>query len=98
MAEVLEPLGFTAGEIERVRGLVERRALRTDPEAQLVEDCACLSFLEHELEDFARDRDDEQLTSILEKTWAKMGERGRHAAAEITLSERLARLLSRATS
>lgn len=95
---VLGDLDFAATDIARVRALVERRALRTDPEAQLVEDCACLSFLEHEIEDFARGKDDAQLEDILRKTWAKMGERGRAAAAGIALSERLARLVARATT
>ena len=63
-----------------------------------MEDCACLAFLEHELADFAEGRDDAQLEDILRKTWAKMGERGRAAAASITLPERLAQLVARATS
>lgn len=98
VAAVLGELDLPASDIARVRALVERRALRTDPEAQLVEDCACLSFLEHELEDFARGRDDAQLEDILRKTWAKMGARGRAAAAGIALPERLAGLVSRATA
>ena len=99
VGEALAALGIFSGEeIARVRALVERRALRTDPEAQLVEDCACLAFLEHELADFAEGRDDAQLEDILRKTWAKMGERGRAAAASITLPERLAQLVARATS
>lgn len=96
VGEALQEVGYAADGIARVRSLVERRALRTDPEAQLVEDCACLSFLEHELEPFAVGRTDEQLIDILRKTWAKMGPLGRAAAAHVSLPAPLAALVGRA--
>ncbi|HLU65170.1 MAG TPA: DUF4202 family protein, partial [Kofleriaceae bacterium] len=60
-----------------------KRGLKVDPEAQLLEDTACLVFLEHELAGFARGRERDALVDIVRKTWAKMSPRGRTAAQEL---------------
>jgi hypothetical protein len=65
--------------------LVQKRRLATDPEAQALEDAACLVFLEHELTAFARDRERAQIVDILQKTWKKMSENGRALALALDL-------------
>jgi hypothetical protein len=71
----------------RVGQLLRKEHLTTDPEAQLLEDAACLVFLENFFTDFSRQHDDAKVIDILRKTWVKMSPKG-HAAA-LTLKESL---------
>jgi hypothetical protein len=94
--EILAEVGYEEGAIERVSSLVLKKRLASDPEAQLLEDCACLVFLEHGLEAFAEKEGDESVIAILAKTWAKMGETGRREALSLPLSARAKALVARA--
>lgn len=84
-ADALRGAGIDGPTIERVAELVLKKRLATDPEAQALEDAACLVFLEHELTAFARDRDHAQVVDILRKTWNKMSESGRALALALDL-------------
>ncbi|HWM86597.1 MAG TPA: DUF4202 domain-containing protein, partial [Kofleriaceae bacterium] len=46
-AKVMAEVGYDAAPIQRVRDLLTKKGLRTDPEVQTLEDVACLVFLEH---------------------------------------------------
>jgi len=94
--EILEQLGFDDATIERVRRINLKQGLSRDAEVQAMEDALCLSFLEHELETFAEKHDDPTLSRILRKTWAKMSPQGRELVGELTLPERVRRLLEKA--
>jgi len=84
-AEIAVQVGFSDDEAARIRDLVQKKGLRTDPEAQLLEDVACLVFLEHYFAEFARKHDRAKLIDIVQKTWRKMSERGRAAALTLPL-------------
>ncbi|MDX1747999.1 MAG: DUF4202 family protein, partial [Halobacteriales archaeon] len=75
---------------------IRKQGLKRDPEVQTLEDVACLVFLEHYLDDFAEEHDDEKLVDILQKTWRKMSDRGHEAALEVKLGERAQTLVERA--
>lgn len=77
---LLRDVGYEPAEIERVGDLLTKKGLRTDPETQLLEDAACLVFLENQLADFAVRHPDDKVIDILRKTWRKMSPAG-HAAA-----------------
>lgn len=79
--------GFDATTVERIRFLVQKKALHTDPETQTLEDCACLVFLRYEFSDFARRTEKAKMIDILRKTWGKMSERGHAAALALPLGE-----------
>ena len=96
LAEILSAQGYDPDTIARARRIVEKRGLGRDPEVQALEDCACLVFLEHHLEDFAREHDDEKVVSILRKTWAKASPRARELARAVPLGARSATLAARA--
>ncbi|MDZ4819669.1 MAG: DUF4202 domain-containing protein [Planctomycetota bacterium] len=96
LAGILEPLGYSAESITRVQSLVKKVRFKQDPEAQLVEDVACLVFLQYYLEDFAAQHDDDKVIAILQKTWPKMSETAQQAALTIPLSVRLQALVQRA--
>ena len=70
---------------DRVESLVLKKRLKSDPEAQHLEDAACLVFLEHGLEAFAAEHDRGEVVRILRKTWAKMGDAGRREAGRLIL-------------
>ncbi|MGB5701680.1 MAG: DUF4202 domain-containing protein, partial [Polyangiales bacterium] len=50
-AEIMASVGYDAETIERVRTLLRKRGLKTDPDVQLLEDVICLVFLEHYFHD-----------------------------------------------
>jgi uncharacterized protein DUF4202 len=69
----------------RVARLVAKATPRDDPEAQALEDAACLVFLESELADFQREHEREKVIDILRKTWKKMSPRARELARGLAL-------------
>jgi hypothetical protein len=86
--EVLTNAGYDEAFAGRVAELVRKKNLANDPEAQAVEDAACLVFLEHHLSEFARDRDRAQVIDVLRKTWRKMSVRGHELALALKLDRR----------
>lgn len=94
LAQILDESGAPAALAERVGQLVRKERLASDPEAQTLEDVACLVFLEHYLLPFAADRDEAQLSSILAKTWIKMSPRAQEAARAKPPPQRISDLLA----
>ena len=96
--ELMREAGFEDPDIERVGALIRKERLKRDPEAQMLEDVACLVFLEHYAGDFIAGHDDEKVMGILAKTARKMSPDGLAAAQKLTLDERLGSLLVKALS
>lgn len=94
--DIAQQAGYDEETVQRVRDLVLKKRLRQDPEAQTLEDVACLVFLRHYFPAFAAEHDDDKVVRILQKTWVKMGERGRQAALALELPERERGLVERA--
>ncbi len=94
--EIMEKCGFGTDQIERVGALIRKEGLKTDAEAQALEDVACLVFLQFYLTDFAARHDEEKLVRILRKTWDKMSETGHKAALALDLDSGLSRLIGKA--
>jgi hypothetical protein len=85
--------------IERVAGLVRKENLtKGDEETQVLEDVACLVFLDDQFDEFERksEIDEEKMVGILRKTWEKMSEEGRKLALGMKLSERATVLIQKA--
>jgi len=95
-AEILREAGYDEAFVARVQALVRKEGIKRDPEAQALEDAACLVFLEDEFAAFAARHDEAKLLAILRKTWAKMSERGRRAALALDLAPPLRALVERA--
>lgn len=85
--EILEAEGYEPAFVERVRFLVLKKALTTDPETQMLEDCACLVFLAHEFAAFVPTQERAKLVEIVRKTWRKMSERAHALALTVPLGE-----------
>ncbi|KAI1809598.1 hypothetical protein GGS20DRAFT_571213 [Poronia punctata] len=85
-------------EVERIARLVRKENMASNEETQILEDVACLVFLDGQLDDFEKrdDVDEEKMIGILRKTWGKMSERGREIALDMRLSERSEMLVGKA--
>ena len=99
LGEVLAPLGLPAASVGRARQLVSRAGLGTDPEAQTVEDCACLVFLQTQYAELLeRIVDDDRAEVIVRKTLAKMSPAAIALAGAVPVGDRGAVLLARSTA
>ena len=88
--------GYSAEEAGRVAALVRKEGLKSDSETQVLEDVACLVFLDDQFEEFKKGYEEEKILVILRKTWAKMSEEGRNLALKIDMSEEATGLVVKA--
>ncbi len=97
VVEIMTAAGYAPEEAARAGALVRKERLRTDPQAQTLEDVACIVFLAHYLDEFLgkADADDAKLARILAKTWKKMSPQGHAEAGKLDLPPRVLALLKR---
>jgi hypothetical protein len=93
---VLAAAGCPAEVVARAAVLVRKERLKQDGKAQVLEDVACLVFLEHYFPAFAARHAEDKIIAILRKTWRKMSPRGQAAAGTLVLPEAAAALLAHA--
>lgn len=94
--EILKSVEYDEGIIERVKEIILKKKLRTDPEVQTMENALCLVFLEFQYDDLIEQLSEEKMINILRKTWAKMTEPGKEVALALKYSEKGASLLDQA--
>jgi hypothetical protein len=99
-AETLREAGWDEASVERVAALISKERLKdaSDVEAQTLEDCACLVFLDIGIDAFLVKEGDESVISILQKTWKKMSPRAHALALQIPFREPAAGVVTRALS
>lgn len=97
-AAVLEEQGYSEETVQRVRELLLKVNLKSDPDVQVMEDVACLVFLENEFVSFAAKHEEEKIVAILRKTWKKMSPKGHDEALKLVvqLPEDLRAIIMRA--
>lgn len=95
-AEILRQVGYDDAVISRVRSLLKKEKIKTDPEMQMLEDVVCLVFLENYFADFAPKHEEEKVIGILRCTWKKMSPRAHAAALELQLRPDARRLVEKA--
>lgn len=93
---LLREAGCDAETIDRVQSLNLKKNFPSDPEAQILEDALCLTFLEFEFAAFAKRTDEEKVIQILRKTWKKMSDRARREALKLNFDEPDRRLIEKA--
>jgi len=97
---ILRDVGYDDATIARVRALIRKERMKSDPEAQALEDVVALVFLESYLEGFVAthgDYEEAKFVDILQKTARKMSARGRAAAlTEIAVPEALLPVVTKA--
>jgi Domain of unknown function (DUF4202) len=97
--ELLLQAGVEPREADDAATWVSKTGLQTNPNTQLLEDSACLVFLETEIADFADQHSDyprEKFLRIIQKTWRKMSPQAREAARELKLPPGIAELVKEA--
>lgn len=100
-ARLMQQAGCDAATIERVRQAVGKKALKTNPDAQLVEDVAGLVFIEHYMARFVAEKPDysaEKWRDITLKILRKLSSEARAFAlsARLAVPESVRPLLERA--
>ena len=94
--ELLDKAGYQHDLIEKVKSLIKKKQLKRNKEAQIVEDVACLVFLEDYFSDFVKKHTEEKIITILQKTWAKMSDKARTEALNIRLTQEETNLIKKA--
>jgi hypothetical protein len=99
-AELVEEICTAAGiekeEAEKVGSLVRKEDLKTDEETMVLEDVACLVFLDDQFEGFKEGYDEDKVVTIVKKTWVKMTDKGHGLALQIPMSDDSKRIIGRA--
>jgi hypothetical protein len=95
-SEICVGCNFTSEEAEEVARLIRKEDLKKNEETQILEDVACLVFLDDQFEAFEKEHDEEKIIGILRKTWGKMSERGHELALQIPMSESSKALIGKA--
>ena len=101
--ELLSQAGYDDEFIERVKKAVGKRALKVNPDTQLLEDTADLVFIESYMLAFAGkhpEYSEEKWIEIIQKTWKKMSEQAQQFAlsGKLQLPEPLVPLIKKAIS
>ena len=101
--ELMRQAGYDDAMIEQVKKAVGKRALKVNPDTQLLEDTADLVFIEHYMLAFAHskpDYDEAKWLEIIRKTWSKMSKNAQAFAlsGKIKLPEPLVPLITKAIS
>lgn len=96
--EICLECGYSDEDAGRVAALVRKENMKRDAECQVLEDVACLVFLDDQFEQFEKSHDEEKVVGILKKTWVKMSERGHELALLINMSDRAKELVTKAVS
>lgn len=95
-AALMAAAGYAQADQDRVRFLLQKKSLKTDPEVQTLEDVICLVFIEHYLSEFAAKHAEDKVLDIIRKTWPKMSDAGHAAALQLPLSPALLALVGKA--
>jgi hypothetical protein len=82
--------------IDKVKSLLQKKGLNSDPDTQVLEDVICLVFVEYYLEEFAEKHDPKKVVEILQKTLKKMSVRAIEEAAKIPVTDKIKLLLEQA--
>jgi hypothetical protein len=97
--ELLLQAGVESREAEDAATWVSKTGLKINPNTQLLEDAACLVFLESQIADFAAQHAHyprEKFLGIIQKTWRKMSPVAREVARDLSLSPGVADLVKEA--
>jgi hypothetical protein len=97
-AELLEEVGFTDFVINDVKSMISKKDLKRDENSQLIEDIACLVFLEYYIQPFAATKNysEKKWIKIIQKTWSKMSDKAHKFALEINYSKPILNLIKKA--
>jgi len=98
VGEIMD-LYFPPEDSKRCMALIEKEGLKQgEDEVQILEDVACLVFLDDQFEQFKEKHDEQKIVNILQKTWGKMSSDGRNMALELPMTAECKALVGKALS
>ncbi|WP_096084415.1 DUF4202 domain-containing protein [Agaribacterium haliotis] len=99
-AELMAESGYDSDAQERVKVILRKVGIKRDADVQCLEDVSCLVFLQHYIDAFAAkyQYDEAKYIDIIQKTWAKMSEKGHAAALQLKYNEAIRSLIEKALS
>ncbi len=100
---IMQEVGYDEEMVNRVKAIVGKKNLKTNPETQMMEDVVDLVFLEYYMSGFADQHpeyDEAKWILIIKKTWNKMSQRAHDfaLAGKIKLPESLVPLILKAVN
>jgi hypothetical protein len=99
IGEILAANGYGEEDVARCVALIEKEGLKQgEPEVQVLEDVACLVFLDDQFDEFKEKHDEGKIITILQKTWGKMSPEGQEMALKIPMTEECKALVGKALS
>jgi hypothetical protein len=103
VGDIMRNVGYDEESIGRVEKAVGKRAIKVNPDTQLLEDVTDLVFIEHYMLYFAGkhpEYDEAKWIDIIQKTWKKMSEKAQQfaLAGNIRLPEALVPLIQKAVA
>lgn len=84
--DILLEVGYGTDIIDDVKMMLLKKQLKKNELTQAIEDVICLVFLEHYFDAFAAKHTEDKIVDIVQKTWAKMSEKGHNAALQLPFS------------
>jgi hypothetical protein len=97
VAEILDVNGYSSQQTERCKALIMKEGLKQgEDEVQVLEDVACLVFLDDQFDEFKEKHDEDKIVHILQKTWGKMSKEGQDMALDIPMTEECKDLVKKA--
>ncbi|GAA4874743.1 DUF4202 domain-containing protein [Ferrimonas pelagia] len=93
---VMAAQGFDEAAQQRTARIIRKQGIKRDAEVQLLEDCACLVFIEHDFLSFSARHEEAKLIAIVQKTWGKMSERAQQQALQLDLPPEALALVAKA--
>lgn len=99
--KILSGVGYSANDIEIVKQMISKKDIKNNSEAQLIEDIACLVFLNHYIQPFAvtkQEYSEEKWIKIITKTWNKMSDKAHDFALKLEYSPEISQLINKALS
>ena len=97
-AQLMLDQGYSEHEAQLTANIIKKEKFKRNHDAQTLEDVACLVFLSHYFDAFAKKHEEDKIISILQKTWKKMSARGHEIALTLKLPDHLANLVNKALS
>lgn len=88
VSDILKECGYSDEDVTRCLGLIQKDGLKQgEDEVQILEDVACLVFLDDQFDEFKDKHDEDKIVNILKKTWVKMSKHGQDLALQIPMTD-----------
>lgn len=97
VSQILDECGYPIEDTKRCTALIEKEGLKQgEEEVQVLEDVACLVFLDDQFEEFKDKHDEAKIVNILKKTWVKMSKGGQDLALQLPMTDECKMLVQKA--